>query len=88
MRGFERWLQRISELKVGDWLEWSQPDESDQRLRLVWSDGEAVRFVFYPNRAYREADESEAVARAMRDGQLRVSTQPTRSGWINASSSW
>lgn len=74
--GLERWLQRISELKVGDWLEWSQPDESDQRLRLVWSDDEAVRFVFLSEQGLQEKQMSlEAVARAMRDGQLRVSTQ-------------
>lgn len=74
--GLDRWLKRISELKVGDWLEWNQPGESDQRLRLVWSDEEAVRFVFLSEQGLQEKQMSlEAVAKAMRDGHLKVSSQ-------------
>lgn len=41
-----RWAQRARELKVGDWVELTPDGGEPRRMRLIWSNEDALRFVF------------------------------------------
>ncbi|MCK7549413.1 DUF1631 family protein [Marinobacter koreensis] len=41
-----RWAQRARGLKVGDWVELTSDGGEPRRMRLIWSNEDALRFVF------------------------------------------
>jgi diguanylate cyclase (GGDEF)-like protein len=74
--GLDRWLDRVAALRPGDWLEYAESGRHMQRLRLVWSDEEAVKFVFITEQGLQEKQMSlVSVAVAMRDGYLTLASQ-------------
>lgn len=79
----DRWLDRVMALRPGAWLEYRATPDDIQRLRLVWSDQDAVHFVFLTEQGLQERQMTlECVAREMRDGRLEPTPQ-VPSEWVD-----
>lgn len=67
----ERWLTRVASLQPGQWLEWREPGQAPRRLRLVWSDEQAYRFVFLAEQSLQEMQlAQDALVQAFQQGRL------------------
>lgn len=51
-----RWLQRAQSLSAGDWISVRQDSGEDRRMRLVWGDESAYRFVFLTPHGLQEVE--------------------------------
>ena len=67
-----RWSNRAQALTVGDWVSVRQDDGEPRRMRLVWGDDSAYRFVFLTPQGLHEVEyDLPELVEQMRVGQIR-----------------
>lgn len=78
VEGLGRWLRRVRELEIGEWLE-LEDDDSDQpqQARLAWVDNDHTQFVFVNLQGMKVLDlDADSLARALRDNRARRIDDP------------
>ncbi|WP_166269412.1 DUF1631 family protein [Marinobacter caseinilyticus] len=51
-----RWVERVHQLQVGDWILVRDGDDEAQRMRLVWGGEDVYRFVFLTGQGMHEVE--------------------------------
>ncbi|MFZ5755671.1 MAG: DUF1631 family protein [Pseudomonadota bacterium] len=76
--GLGRWLRRVRELEIGEWIELEDDDaEEPQQARLAWVDNDHTQFVFVNLQGMKVLDlDADSLARAFRDERARRIDDP------------
>jgi len=51
-----RWLERVKNMKVGDWVENQDEHKKVKRMRLIWTADDAYKFVFVNHQGMKEIE--------------------------------
>ncbi len=51
-----RWLRRVNNMKVGDWVEYDEEQDGIMRMRLIWTCEDAYKFVFVNHQGMNEIE--------------------------------
>jgi len=51
-----RWLKRVKNMKVGDWVEYQNEQTKVKRMRLIWTGDDAYKFVFVNHQGMKEIE--------------------------------
>jgi diguanylate cyclase (GGDEF)-like protein len=51
-----RWLKRVDNMKVGDWVEYQDEQTKVKRMRLIWTGDDAYKFVFVNHQGMKEIE--------------------------------
>ncbi|NMT62443.1 DUF1631 family protein [Marinobacter orientalis] len=78
-RSLQRWINRVQQLRTGDWLRDQEKPDEPQYIRLVWVARGFSRFVFVNHQGMRVVElDLEALAQQMRKGIIVPDSQYER----------
>lgn len=78
-RSLQRWINRVQQLRTGDWLRDQEKPDEPQFIRLVWVARGFSRFVFVNHQGMRVVElDLEALAQQMRKGIIVPDAQYER----------
>ena len=78
-RSLQRWINRVQQLRTGDWMRDQDNPDEPQYIRLVWVARGFSRFVFVNHQGMRVVElEQEALAKQMRKGVIVPDAQYDR----------
>lgn len=78
-RSLQRWVNRVQQLRTGDWLRDQEKPDEPQYIRLVWVARGFSRFVFVNHQGMRVVElDLEALAQQMRKGIIVPDSQYER----------